>query len=294
MSELIFLDGQWLPAAQARVALDGDAMLRGFSLYTTLRTAGLHPVLFAGHVRRLRAQCAELGWPPPPSAARLRQLIAEGVARSGGGEQIVRVMLWQMPDGPHRALFFSPLSARPFVRLWPAPPGSARPLAEIKFGGHAATVYWEIAARRQGADEALLQRESGSVTETSRSNLLWVDLDGAICVTDGAALAGVTLDWALARLRAAGFAPFSRALGPARIAAIESARAAAAMNSPPGGLQSLTPEILVTSGVKGVVPATLAAGDAPKPPLGKMGKYLQEQYLELVEFTATGAADAAV
>src|SRR5262245_10932112 len=124
MSDLIFIDGEWLPAARARVGLDGDAMQRGFSLYTTLRTAGSHPVLFSGHVRRLRAQCAELGWPPPPSAARLRQLIAEGVARSGGGEQVVRVMLWLMEDGPHCALGFAPLAARPFVRLWPAPPGS--------------------------------------------------------------------------------------------------------------------------------------------------------------------------
>ena len=56
----------------------------------------------------------------------------------------------------------------------------------------------------------------------------------------------------------------------------------------------MTPEILVTSGVKGVVPATLAAGDVPVPPLGKMGKYLQEQYRDLVQFTASGGADAAL
>ncbi len=295
MSELIFLDGEWLAAARARVALDGDAMLRGYSIYTTLRTAGPHPVLFAGHVNRLVTQCLALGWPPPPSALRLRQLIAEGVARSGGGEQIVRIMTWVMPDGPHCALLFAPLAARPFVRLWIAPPGSARPLAEIKFGGHAATAFWELAARRQGADEALLRREDGRVTETSRSNILWVDRDGAICIPDGPALAGVTLEWALARLRAAGHTVVCRALQPARIAEVEAARdGGAAMNSPPGGLHSMTPEILVTSGVKGVVPATLAAGDAPMPPLGKMGKYLQEQYLELVQFTAKGAADAAL
>lgn len=295
MSELIFLDGEWLPAAQARVALDGDAMLRGFSIYTTLRTAGPHPVLFTGHVRRLQAQCRTLGWSPPLSAFRLRQLIAEGVSRSGGGEQIVRIMAWVMPDGPHCALFFAPLHARPFVRLWIAPPGSSRPLAELKFGGHAATVFWEQEARRLGADEALLRREDGHVTETSRSNLLWADLDGVICVPDGPALAGVTLEWAVARLRDAGHALAGRELHPARIAAVEAARmTGVAMNSPGGGLHPMSPEILVTSGVKGVVPATLATGDASMPPLGKMGKYLQEQYLELVQFTASGAADAAL
>lgn len=295
MSDLIFLDGEWLPAARARVALDGDAMLRGYSLYTTLRTAGPHPVLFAGHVRRLQAQCRELGWPPPPSAPRLRQLIAEGVARSGGGEQIARIMLWQLPDGPHCALLFAPLKARPFVRLWIAPPGSARPLAELKFGGHAPSVHWELAARRQGADEALLRREDGAVTESSRSNLLWVGHDGVICMPDGPALTGVTLDWAVSRLRAAGHEVGCRVLQPAQVATLEAARdAGAAMNSSPGGLHPMTPEILVTSGVKGVVPATLAAGDAPMPPLGKMGKYLQEQYLELVQLTASGAADAAL
>jgi hypothetical protein len=116
-----------------------------------------------------------------------------------------------------------------------------------------------------------------------------------ICVPDGPVLAGVTLEWAISRLRAAGHDVSCRALPPARIAELESARpTGAAMNSPREGLHPMTPEILVASGVKGVVPATLAAGDAPVPPLGKMGKYLQEQYRDLVQFTASGAADAAL
>ena len=243
-------------------------------LYTTLRTAGGKPLLAAAHQARLETSCAALQWPFPPAAADWQQLVSTEAEQSGG-EIRARVSLWLNKNELQGLLECEPLQLPAQIRLWTAPVGSARPKAALKLRDPVLR-DWEAQAANYGAQEAILRRGDGVITETTRSNLLWSDAAGRICYSAGPALPGVMLGWALAELRASG-------------------REIIATESSLQELSSAT-ELFVTSAVKGPMTAVIVAGDTvsgepPRIPAaapGPVGKYLVQRYARLLARTAAG------
>ena len=258
--------------AAAQAATTNTAQPAAPILYTTLRTAGGRPLLAASHHARLEAGCRELDWPTPDGTWLQR---VETTATQSGDEIRARISLWLCENTLHGWIECSRLQVPAQIRLWPAPAGSERARAALKLINPALR-EWETQAANFGAQEAVLRRGDGVVTETTRSNLLWSDTAGRIYHPRGPALPGVMLAWALAELRAAG----------REIIALEVS------------LQELecADELFVSSAVKGVLPAALVSGksvtrDTPLNSAvdpGPVGKYLALRYALLLARTAAG------
>jgi len=237
-------------------------------VYTTLRTAGGRPVLAAAHLRRLTANCAASGLPAPPDSGRFADWIAQTVARVGGE---ARIRVECRPPGEWRVTG-EPLDPPAALKLWIAPPGSAREHPELKVTDRAQIEALEALGRAAGADEALLRDADGAIVETSRSNFYAVASDGAVVTPDTGALPGVALAWVLEQLQAGGI--------PARRARIA-----------PGALAEWR-ELFASSAVKGPVPVvTLVRPDGPPGIVseGPVVKYLRAKWLDLLAETARGA-----
>ena len=76
----VLLDGQILPAAQARVSALSDAFLFGHGAFETVRTHRGRPLLFTAHHARLAAACAALDLAPPAPAAELADRVTRLLA----------------------------------------------------------------------------------------------------------------------------------------------------------------------------------------------------------------------
>lgn len=237
-------------------------------IYTTLRTAGGRAVLAGAHLARLGANCAAAGLPAPPDAVTFSAWIAEAVVHTGGE---ARIRVECRPPGEWRVTGM-PLDPPAELKLWIAPPGSARELPELKVTDRARIEALETVARAAGADEVLLRDSEGATVESSRSNFYAVDPDGAVVTPDSGALPGVALAWVLQQLRARGTAVRRERLAPGRLAA--------------------STELFASSAVKGPVPVvTLIRPDGPPGIIseGPVVKYLRARWLELLDETARGA-----
>jgi len=76
----VLLDGQILPAAQARVSALSDAFLFGHGAFETVRTHRGRPLLFTAHHARLAVACAALDLAPPAPAAELADRVTRLLA----------------------------------------------------------------------------------------------------------------------------------------------------------------------------------------------------------------------
>jgi branched-subunit amino acid aminotransferase/4-amino-4-deoxychorismate lyase len=76
----VLLDGQLLPAAQARVSALSDGFLFGHGAFETVRTHRGRPLLFAAHHARLAAACTALDITPPCPAQELADRVTRLLA----------------------------------------------------------------------------------------------------------------------------------------------------------------------------------------------------------------------
>jgi branched-subunit amino acid aminotransferase/4-amino-4-deoxychorismate lyase len=193
---IVYLNGQFVDAAAARVSLFDGGYLYGDGLYETLRLYGGQPADLEGHLGRL---CRELellgyGWRPDPAAIRL--LFAELAARNGLAGQDARARLTVSRGGtPDDPLPLDGLDALPeTVSAWVAPIGPE--VAQWQQEGVAACVMKSpfargnfpqlktlnylpalVAmrfARAEGCQEALLVDRQGKLLEGTTSNLFLV------------------------------------------------------------------------------------------------------------------------
>lgn len=71
IAPLVLLDGELLPAGQAKVSALSDGFLFGHGVFETIRAHQGRPLLFTGHHTRLAAACADLGLDAPAPAEEL-------------------------------------------------------------------------------------------------------------------------------------------------------------------------------------------------------------------------------
>ncbi len=82
---IVYLNGEYVPANEARIPVWDGGFLYGDGIYTTLRTYRGRPVDLAAHHRRLMLHAGELDLPVPCSLTDL-QTAAERLARENGLE----------------------------------------------------------------------------------------------------------------------------------------------------------------------------------------------------------------
>jgi branched-subunit amino acid aminotransferase/4-amino-4-deoxychorismate lyase len=193
---LVYLDGQYLDAAAARVSLFDGGYLCGDGLFETLRLYRGRPFDLAGHLERLRRELDLLGFRWRPDLAELDHILRELAARNGLADRDARARLSvsrgarpgaTLPlDGlddlePTISATVSPLPDA--VSRWQADGLRAqlmRPVfargnfPQLKTLNYLPSVLALRFAHAAGFEEALLQDRRGRILEGAASNVFLV------------------------------------------------------------------------------------------------------------------------
>ena len=217
----VFLNGQFVPEAQATVSVFDRSFLYGDGLFETMLVSNGKPFRWTQHMERLERGTDFLGIKIPFTREALAKAVAELIAKNELPECLLRLTLSRgvgvrgySPKGADKPVLVmtlhaigAPVSdpARPEhagstgapIR-WRAQTASFRlpsgeSLAQFKTCNKLSQVLARAEAEAAGADEALLLNTDGFVVEAASSNLFWIER-GTVCTPPLASgiLAGVT------------------------------------------------------------------------------------------------------
>jgi len=190
---LVWLNGRFLPARDARVSALDRGLLHGDGVYDTWRTYGGVPFATAAHLRRLAAAARVLGLPAPGRIRLWERRVRGLVARSGLTDAAVRLTVTRgtageglAPEGRARPTLLLTVRRLPAylarrqhegvpVVLLPFPRDAGPPWGGLKLVGHASAVAGRAVASRRGAAEGLYVTAGGEVTEATSANLFLVE-----------------------------------------------------------------------------------------------------------------------
>src|SRR5438874_2513703 len=233
---LVWLNGRFLPARDARVSALDRGLLHGDGVYDTWRTYGGVPFATAAHLRRLAAAARALGLPAPGAVSVWERRVHRLVARCGLADAAVRLTVTRgtageglVPEGRARPTLL--LTARRLpthlgprqapgvpVALLPFPRDAGPPWGGLKLVGHPSAVVGRVTASRRGAAEGLYVTAAAEVTEATSANLFLVER-GALVTPPRAAgiLPGVTRALVIALARRAGLRVREERVSAARL-----------------------------------------------------------------------------
>ena len=198
MSRTVYVNGAWLPEAEARISVFDRGFLFADAVYEVTSVLDGRLVDFDGHLRRLRRSLDALEIASPADDAALLALHREVVARNALAEGMIYL---QATRGAADRDFAFPAAATPGLVLFtqaralvdtaPARDGiRVVTQPDIRWGRRdiktvqlLAPSLAKMAARKQGKDDAWLV-EDGLVTEGTSNNAYIVTRDGAV-VTRG-------------------------------------------------------------------------------------------------------------
>lgn len=211
-----FLNGRFIPEAEAVVPITDRGFLYGDGLFETIRVLNGTPLWWGRHLVRLQRGAELLRLKLPWTGTELRQFASDLISRNTLTNCILRIAVSrgsgargysiQGANTPTVAMTLHPL--RP-------PPASVRlatatirvpvrdPLSPIKTANKLPQVLARAEAEERGADEALLLNVEGDVAEAASSNVFWIR-NSTVCTPPicAGALAGVTRDIVLELCRA--------------------------------------------------------------------------------------------
>jgi branched-subunit amino acid aminotransferase/4-amino-4-deoxychorismate lyase len=246
MGMLVFLNGQFLPEAQAVVPVNDRGFLLGDGLFETMRVANGKPFRFAQHLERLARGADFLKIKLPFTPDELKGLAGQLVEQNNMPDAILRLTLTRGPGGRG---YTPKADANPtLVMTLHAAPGAPStgsascenvsgqaesvlgaplqwnlitstfrisagdPLAAFKTTSKILHVLARAEAVEQGADEALLLNTNGEAAETASGNLFWVQ-DDTICTAPAVGiLPGITRAVVLEICRTLGIRTDQRAI----------------------------------------------------------------------------------
>jgi len=248
------LNGEFLPLAEARVSPLDRAFLFADAVYEVVPFFNGRPLQMEAHLARLRASLDAVEIRIELSDDALRALIHEMAQRNGGGDLVVYLQVSRGTDLERAHVAARELEPTLFamasgIPAWKPSPGVhavTRPdtrwaRCDIKSTALLANVMQLKAARREGADEAILLRD-GELTEGTTTSVLIVERGRLVRRPNGAAvLPGTTTDLVVNLAAGAGIEHIDEPISEARL------RAAA--------------EIWITSAGRGVQPVIRLDGE---------------------------------
>jgi len=174
---LASLDGEIMPAAEARIPATDEGLLRGDGAFEVIRVYDGRPFALEEHLERLARSAANLRLPVDLEAVRAdaHRLLAR--AGAGPDHEALRIVLTR---GGRRLLLTEPLSGKEgALSLASVTYCPTRVLDGVKSLSYAANMLAGRIAVERGADEALLVTPDGRVLEAPTSSIFWVQ-DGEL------------------------------------------------------------------------------------------------------------------
>lgn len=179
-AHLACLDGVVLPAAEARIPVTDEGLIRGDGVFEVLRLYGGRPFALADHLARLERSASNLRLPVDLDAVHADVATLLTAAGTGPEHGCLRIVLTR---GGRRLLMTEPLPDNPAtIRLGTVTYAPPRLLDGIKSLSYAPNVLASRIAREHGFGEALLVTPHGRVLEAPTSSIFWVT-DGVLATT---------------------------------------------------------------------------------------------------------------
>ncbi len=280
----LWVDGTIVRGEQAMISLFDRGARDGEGIFETLRIYDRHAFQWRRHLERLVLAAAELGFPVPPSPARLREALDALLEADGLRDAVARITVTRgVPGGrPTRTgcwVELEPLAGR----LWSGARGggasaifSRRPFEPGALGRYKTTsrLAYHLAreeARAARVDEAILVSGAGEALEGAVSNLFAVRAGGVTTPPLACGiLPGLTRATVIATCAELGLACREEPLDRAALAAAD--------------------EVFLTNSVQQVVPLATLAGRAL--PARVIGERLAAAYRAAVERAVQGGDEA--
>ena len=204
--EYAWLNGEIVPAGEARVPITDRGFLQGDGCFETVRIHHGAPFRWDGHLHRLEESLRLMGLPPPLPSADLRAGARALVQASPLAEGLLRITVTahdpERTSGGTTAMTIRALPEVPAtVALHVSETGFRLPgpLSRCKTTSRALESAALREARRAGAFDAILLNPSGRLVETTARNLFLVREGGVETpsLSEGA-LPGITREAVLA------------------------------------------------------------------------------------------------
>jgi aminodeoxychorismate lyase len=235
MGVLVFLNGKFVPEADAVVPLNDRGFLLGDGLFETVRVANGKAFRFAQHLERLALGADFLKIKLPFTPREIQKFAEQLIAQNNLPDAVLRLTLTRGAGArgyspkncgaPTLALTLHPLPAQNadeppqwslVTSSFRIPAGDA--LAAFKTTSKILNVLARAEAEEKGADEALLLNTNGEVAETAGGNLFWVYQDHVCTVPTGlGVLPGITRAVVLEICQSLGLATNKRIIKPEQL-----------------------------------------------------------------------------
>lgn len=236
MSDIVYLNGDFMPIEEARIPVLDRGFIFGDGVYEVIPVYSGRPFRFTEHLRRLQYSLDKLRITNPHSDAEWARLINEIIRRNAGDDQSVYL---QVTRGVAKRDHAFPKNVTPTVFMMSSPLVTPAPaLVESGVACITARDYrWENCDIKSisllgncllrqlsadvGAAETILFRD-GKLTEASSSNVFVVK-DGVLLTPpkDNLVLPGITYDVVLEIARAREFEVEVRAVTEAEVRAAD-------------------------------------------------------------------------
>ncbi|WP_035566822.1 branched-chain amino acid transaminase [Hymenobacter sp. IS2118] len=230
---LVYLDGEFVPAAQATCGVYAQSLHYGYAVFEGIRAyntaQGTRIFKAREHYERLHYSCQSIGLPLTYSVEELTEISYQLLAKNNLTDAYLRPLVFAAT--PHMTLTAPPASnlmlaawhwgkylGSQSLRLTVSPYERPNPKAvpiEAKVSGHYAnSIIASSEAKGRGFDEALLLDMNGYVAEGPGANF-FVEKDGALFTAPGGSiLRGITRNTVIDLARSAGITVTERFFRP--------------------------------------------------------------------------------
>ncbi len=203
-----YIGGKWVHPHEATLSINDIAVLRGYSVFESLRTYDWHPFHLDEHLMRLYRSAVLIELEIPWSSEQIANVVREVIARNSYRHATIRLLVTGgesedgiLPSGKSiLAVLITPLGERDMGRFAIGykliTTSLQRVSPEAKTANYVAAVRALKEAVRRNADDALFVNEQGQVLEATRSNFFIFRGDTLVTPREGI-LIGVTRNVAL-------------------------------------------------------------------------------------------------
>lgn len=204
MGELTYyVNGAYVPAAQAGLPLNDLGIVRGYGVFDLLRTYGLTLFRLDEHLARLESSASQIGLMLPWNRAELTAIVQETYARNPIPNAWIRIVVtggpsanFMMPEGkPSLVVMVQPITPNPAEHYTQGTKTRTtlieRTMATVKSLNYIGAIVAMQSAAPLGAVEALYLDAQDRLTEGTRANLFVVRHGQLITPREGI-LKGIT------------------------------------------------------------------------------------------------------